>query len=108
MEHPIKWYTVKVVHTDRVPFDLFGDLEKGSLYISAGGRLCGPGAAVYLKSKQLAEAYVLALTARRKRTDPHFSACVDKVTSSYEGHLQFVARDSQKVSEKLARWGIIV
>ena len=108
MGHPIKWFTVKIIHTDRVPFELFGELEKGSLYISAGGRLCGPSAAVYLKNENLAEAYVTALTLRRKKTDPHFDARVCDVESSNERFRDFITRDSIKVSEKLVRWGITV
>ncbi len=108
MGHPIKWFTVKVIHTDRVPFELFGDLEKGSLYISAGGRLCGPSAATYLKSESLAEAYATALTLRRKKTDPHFEARVCGVESSNERLRDYIVRDSLKVSEKLARWSVVV
>ena len=108
MGHPIKWFTVKVMHTDRVPFELFGDLEKGSLYISAGGRLCGPGAAVYLKSENLAEAYATAMTVRRKKTDPHFEARICDVSSSNERLRDFIVRDSLKVAEKLTRWGVAV
>lgn len=107
MEHPIKWFTVKVIHTDRVPFDLFGDLEKGSLYISAGGRLCGPGAGVYLDSINLAEAYAQALSTRRKKVDPNFDAQVCSISSSNEGVRSFIVRDSLKVRDKLARWNIM-
>ncbi|MBS4637185.1 hypothetical protein [Aeromonas caviae] len=105
---PIKWFTVKVIHTDRVPFELFGELEKGSLYISAGGRFCGPGAAAYIQNESLAAAYVKALALRRKKTDPHFDARVCGVESSNEHFRDFIARDSQKINDKLARWGIKV
>lgn len=108
MGNPIKWFTVKVIHTDRVPFELFGDLEKGSLYISAGGRFCGPSAATYLKSESLAEAYATALTLRRKKADPHFEARVCGVESSNERLRDYIVRDSLKVSEKLARWSVVV
>lgn len=105
MGHPIKWFTVKVMHTDHVPFELFGELEKGSLYISAGGRFCGPGAAACLKSENLAEAYAAALTVRRNKTDPHFEASVCVAESSNERLRDLMAKDSLKVSEKLVRWG---
>lgn len=42
MKHMIEWFTVQVYYSDHVPFALFGDLEKGSLFMSSGGRLCGP------------------------------------------------------------------
>lgn len=108
MEHPIKWFTVRVIHTGRVPFELFGELERGNLYISAGGRLCGPGAAAYLKSENLADAYVTALTLRRKKTDPQFDACVCYVSSSNESFFKYITRDTLKVTEKLIRWGVVI
>ena len=108
MGQPIKWFTVKVIHTDRVPFELFGDLEKGSLYMSAGGRLCGPGAAAYIQNENLAAAYVTALAIRREKTDPHFEARVWCIESPNERVRDFITRDSQKISEKLTRWGITV
>ncbi|MGY3857923.1 hypothetical protein [Aeromonas intestinalis] len=104
MDRPIKLFTVKVVYSDRVPFDLHGEMEKGSLYISVGGRFCGPGAAVALKSKKLAESYIQALAVRRKKTDPHFEAFACEVRTTNENFIVTIAKDSQKVAEKLARW----
>lgn len=106
VKHKIEWFTVQVYYSDRVPFELFGDLEKGSLFMSAGGRLCGPGAAVSLDSQQLAEAYLQALTTRRKKADPEFKALAMQVSSSNEYARSRIKRDSDKVREKLTRWGI--
>lgn len=75
---------MQVQYSDRVPFELLGELEKGSLFISAGGRLCGPGASVSLDSQQLAELYLQALTTRRKKIDPEFRAMAMQVSSSNE------------------------
>ncbi|MGL5127011.1 MAG: hypothetical protein ACRC7D_02270, partial [Aeromonas popoffii] len=72
MKHMIEWFTVQVYYSDHVPFALFGDLEKGSLFMSSGGRLCGPGSAVSLDSQQLAESYIQALTTRKMKSDPEF------------------------------------
>lgn len=106
MKHKIEWFTVRVNYTDRVTFELFGELEKGSLFISAGGRLCGPGAAVSLDSQQLAEAYLQALAMRRKKTDPEFQAETMQVSSPNGYARARIERDSNKVREKLTRWGI--
>lgn len=102
MKHMIEWFTVQVYYSDRVHFALFGDLEKGSLFMSAGG----PGAAVSLDSQQLAEAYLQALTTRRKKADPEFKAVAMQVSSSNEYARSRIKRDSDKVREKLTRWGI--
>ena len=108
MKHMIEWFTVQVYYSDRVPFALFGDLEKGSLFMSAGGRLCGPRASVSLDSQQLAEVYVQALTTRKKKADPEFKAVAMQVSSSNEYARPRIKRDSDKVREKLTRWGIDV
>ena len=105
MKHMIEWFTVQVYYSDRVPFALFGDLEKGSLFMSAGGRLCGPRASVSLDSQQLAEVYVQALTTRKKKADPEFKAVAMQVSSSNEYARSRIKRDSDKVRETLTRWG---
>ena len=101
VKHKIEWFTVQVQYSDRVPFELFGELEKGSLFMSAGGRFCGPGA-----SRELAEGYLQALTTRRKKTDPELQAVAMQVSSSSEYARAHIKRDSDKVREKLTRWGI--
>jgi len=106
VKHKIEWFTVQVQYSDRVPFELVGELEKGSLFMSAGGRLCGPGASVSLDSRELAEGYLQALTTRRKKTDPEFQAVAMQVSSSSEYARAHIKRDSDKVREKLTRWGI--
>ncbi|GAB5991006.1 hypothetical protein AE1304_04650 [Aeromonas enteropelogenes] len=104
--HSIEWYSVQVMYTDRVPFALYGELEKGGIYISAGGRLCGPGKGVYLQSESLAEAYVAALIKRRNKIDPHFKARVVLMSSNYARYRDFIERDTSKVREKLSGWGV--
>lgn len=106
MNRKIKWFTVQVKYSGRVPFELFGELEKGALFMSAGGRLCGPGFSVSLDSQELAEAYLLALTARRRKTDPEFLAVAMQVSSSSEYCRSHIKQDSDKVREKLTRWGV--
>lgn len=89
-----------VFYTDRVPFSLFGELEKGGLFISAGGRLCGRHAAVYLESELLAETYISALAKRRKKLDPNFNARAVLVSSNHGMYRNLITRDTLKVSDK--------
>lgn len=108
VKHNVEWFTVQVQYSDRVPFELFGELEKGSLFMSAGGRLCGPEAAASLDSQQLAVAYLQALAIRRKKTDPEFKAVAIQLSSSH-GYAQVrIEQDSNKVREKLIKWGVEV
>ncbi|WP_323942710.1 hypothetical protein [Aeromonas caviae] len=108
MEHSVKWYSVQVLYTDRVPFSLFGELEKGSLFISAGGRLCGPHAAAYLEDELLTEKYISALVQRRKKLDPNFMARAVQMSSNNKMYRSRIAKDTLKVSDKLTAWGISV
>lgn len=108
MTRRIKWFTVQVVHSDRAPFALAEELERGGIFISVGGRLCQPGFSVHLKSKPLAEAYIQALSKRRKKMDPDFEARVCDASSENEKVRESIAKDSQIVAERLARWGVKV
>lgn len=108
MEHSVKWYSVQVLYTDRVPFSLFGELEKGGLFISAGGRLCSRHAAAYLESELLAEKYISALVKRRKKLDPNFTARAVLVSSNHSMYRNLIVRDTLKVSDKLSSWGIFI
>ncbi|MGL4356013.1 MAG: hypothetical protein ACRCTP_19530 [Aeromonas popoffii] len=108
MEHTVKWYSVQVLYTVRVPFALFGELEKGGLFISAGGRLCGPRAAAYLEGELLAEKYISALVKRRKKLDPNFTARAVLMSSNNSMYRNLIVRDTLKVSDKLTTWGISI
>ncbi len=104
MKYKYEYYSVNVLEAERVTFELFSEIEKGRLYISAGGRLCSITASVCLDNEDLANKYIEALCIRRKKKDPEFSAIAVKMSSNYSSLGAKIINDSAKVRDKLARW----
>lgn len=101
-------FTVHVTSTGKINDNNFYHYEKGELYVGVTGQLYGLGSAVLLETKRIAERYKDAITTRRLNAgDGEFEATVEKITSSGALFEEKVKVHSEKVTDKLKKWGVL-
>jgi len=98
-------FGIHVHHTDKLNFYNWAYFDKNELSVSVNRRLVHVLDGVCLVSRELAEQYKDAITARRiKSGDREFDAEVVRVSASSLGFIESVMKDSEVIREKLEKW----
>jgi hypothetical protein len=98
-------FSIHVHHTGKLNFHNWAYFDKNELSVSASGRLVHRGNGVLLESRELAEQYKDAITARRiKSGDREFDAEVECVSGSYPEFSESIKKDSEVIRQKLEAW----
>lgn len=98
-------FSIHVNHSDKLNFHNWSYFDKNELSVSVSGRLVHATDGVHLVSRELAEQYKDAITARRiKSGDEEFDAEVVCVSSSRPDFIESIAKDSEVVRKKLEAW----
>ena len=98
-------FSIHVHHTGKLNFHNWTYFDKNELSVSASGRLVHRGNGVLLESRELAEQYKDAITARRiKSGDREFDAEVECVSGSYPEFSESIKKDSEVIRQKLEAW----
>lgn len=102
----IEYFQIEVGGGEGFPPNLFYYTEKGELFISPAGRLCGPAAAAAIESRSISERFAEALMPRMQKK---YGASIDLrvAKSSSRGHHNQIKRNQLRIkehTEKITRW----
>jgi hypothetical protein len=98
-------FRIHVNHSDKLNFHNWHHFQKNELSVSVNGRLVHVTGGVCLVSRELAEQYKQAITARRiKAGDKEFDAEVVSVSSSRPQFNEAITKNSDVIRKKLEVW----
>lgn len=105
-EDQVEYFQIEVVGGEDYPPNLYHYTEKGELFISPAGRLCGPAAAAMIGTLDITKRFADALLPHLQRKHGE-SVKLLFVKCSPIVHPSSLERDKRKIKEhtdKISRW----